>query len=144
MRCYDLEAMAQQETPVVAVINSTPDIVEMLRLAIQQAGFVVITALTHEVRDGHVNIEQFITQHQPRVIVYDIAPPYDANWQLFQHLAGMPALQGRQFVLTSTNARHVERIAAPQQHVYEVVGKPIDLDEVVKAVKEATRARPSR
>ena len=130
--------------PVVAVINSTPDIVDMLRIAIEQAGFVVVTALTFEVREGSVDIERFIAQHQPRVIVYDIAPPYEPNWKLFQHTAAMPVMRGRQFVLTSTNVRHVEKIAGPQHHVYEIIGKPVDLDQIVQAVKEASRARPTR
>ena len=133
-----------EKPPAVAVINSTVDIVDILRRAVEQAGFVAVTALTHEVRDGEVDIERFISQHDPRVIVYDIAPPYDANWHLFQHLASMPVMQGRQFVITSTNARQLERIAAPQQHVYEIVGKSDDLGSIVQAVKEAMRVRPSR
>jgi DNA-binding response OmpR family regulator len=129
---------------VVAVINSTPDIVDMLRIAIEKAGFVVVTGLTFEIREGHVDLEHFIEQHQPTVIVYDIAPPYDANWQLFQHVAAMPVMKGRQFVLTSTNRAHVERIATPRQEIHEIVGKPFDLGEIVTAVKEASRVRPSR
>lgn len=134
-----------QSTPtVVAVINSTTDIVDMLRIWIGQAGFVVVSALTPEIREGIVDVERFIQQHDPRVVVYDIAPPYDANWQLFQHVAAMPAFRGRQFVLTTTNARHVEKIAGPQEHVYEIVGRPQDLERIVGAVKEASKIRPSR
>jgi hypothetical protein len=47
-------------------------------------------------------------------------------------------------VLTSTNAKHVERLAGPQHHIYEIVGKPFDLGQLVQAVKEATRSRPTR
>jgi DNA-binding NtrC family response regulator len=133
-----------EKPPAVAVINSTTDIVDILRRALEQAGFVVITAMTPDVRDGEVDIERFVSQHDPRVIVYDVAPPYDANWALFQHLASMPIMQGRQFVITSTNARQLERIAAPQQHVYEIVGKSDDIGGIVQAVKEAVRARPTR
>jgi DNA-binding NtrC family response regulator len=134
----------QEPLPVVAVINSTPDVVDLLRMAIQPAGFVVVTAMTFELRDGHVDIERFIKQHEPSVVVYDIAPPYQENWQLFQHVAAMPMMNGRQFVLTSVNAHQLERIAGPQQHVYEIVGKPYDLGAIVQAVKEAARVRPSR
>ena len=130
--------------PVVAVINSTPDIVDMLRIAIEQAGFVVVTALTFEIREGEIDLDRFISQHDPRVIVYDISPPYEPNWNLFQHHAAMPVMKGRQFVITSTNVRHVEAIAGPQHHVYEIIGKPYDLGNVVQAVKEATRARQTR
>ena len=137
--------MSAEEQVVVAVINSTPDIVDMLRLVIEQAGFVVVTGLTFEIRDGNIDLDHFIAQHQPRVIVYDIAPPYESNWHLFEHIAAMPIMRGRQFVLTSTNAAHVQRVvgAAPQ-HIYEVIGKPYDLGQVVQAVKEASRARATR
>lgn len=130
--------------PVVAVINSTPDIVDMLRLALEYAGFVVVTALTFEVREGEVNLDEFIGRHEPRVIVYDIAPPYEANWRLFEHIAAMPIMQGRQFVVTSTNANHVSALAGRAHQIYEVVGKPYDLDQIVRAAKEASRARPTR
>jgi DNA-binding NtrC family response regulator len=130
--------------PAVAVINSTSDIVDMLRRALEQAGFAVVTAMTPDVRDGEVDVERFVSQHDPRVIVYDVAPPYDANWTLFQHIASMAVMDGRQFVITSTNARQLERIAAPQQHVYEIVGKSDDVGRIVQAVKEAYRARPTR
>lgn len=130
--------------PVVAVINSTPDVVDMLRIAIEHAGFVVVSALTFEVREGEVDLERFIGQHEPCVIVYDVGPPYEANWRLFEHVAAMPIMRGRQFVLTSTNVKHVTGLAGRDRQIYEVVGKPFDLDEIVRAVKEASRARPTR
>lgn len=116
----------------------------MLRIALEQAGFVVITALTPEVRDGHVDFDLFVRQHRPRVIVYDIAPPYDVNFRLFEHLAAMEAARNCQFVLTSTNVKHVEALGGLHHRVYEIVGKPYDLGEIVTAVREASRARPSR
>ena len=132
-----------EPAPTVAVINSTPDIVDMLRVAIEQAGFVVVTTLTFELRDAKTDLDRFIAQHDPRVIVYDIAPPYEANWKLFEHVASMPVMRGRQFVLTTTNKKHIEQFAGARE-VYEVIGKPYDLGEIVRAVKEATRARPTR
>jgi len=129
--------------PVAAVINSTPDIVDMLRIALEYAGFVVVSALTFEIRDGEANLEELIRQHEPGVIVYDVAPPYEANWRLFEHISAMPIMRGRQFVVTSTNAKHVSALAGREHHIYEVVGKPYDLDEIVRAVKEASRARPT-
>src|SRR5436190_20888772 len=130
--------------PVVAVINSTEDVVDMLRISLEHAGLTAVSALTPEIRQGHVDVERFITQHDPRVIIYDIAPPYDANWNLFQHMAAMQVMYGRQFIITSTNARQVEGFAGPQQHVYEIVGKPFDLDQIVQATREALKIRPSR
>jgi DNA-binding NtrC family response regulator len=137
--------VAMREGPeVVAIINTSRDIVDMLRITLQYAGVVVVSALTNEIRDGEVNLEAFIRQHEPKVIVYDVAPPYEANWLLFQHMRQMPVMAGRYFVLTSTNKRHLEALAGPDMHIYEIVGKPVDLDAIVQAVREALKARPTR
>jgi hypothetical protein len=48
------------------------------------------------------------------------------------------------FVLTSTNVAHVEALVGDDERVYEVVGKPHDLDAIVRATKEAARTRPTR
>ena len=127
---------------VAAVINSSPDVVDLLRRALEPAGIVAVSAMTHEIREGKVDIETFVRQHDPRVIVYDIAPPYDGNWLLFQHVSHLPVMRGRQFVLTSANARQVQNLAGNTQAVYEIVGKPLDLDQIVRAVKEAGKSRP--
>src|SRR5436190_23832980 len=128
--------------PVAAVINTSPDIVDMLRVAFENAGIVVVSTLTHLVRDGEIDLERFVEQHQPGVIVYDIAPPYEANCQLFEHIRRMPVMAGRQFVITSTNSRQVEKFVASSTPVYEVVGKPYDIDQIVAATREALQAKP--
>lgn len=134
------------ETPdVVAVINTSPDIVDMLRLTLEHAGIVVVSAMTWELREGIVDLERLIEQHKPKVMVYDVAPPYDSNWQFFRHVRSMPALANVQFVVTTTNERQVQEYAkADRQQVYEIVGKPFDLGAVVTAVREAFKARPTR
>jgi DNA-binding NtrC family response regulator len=133
------------EPPVVAAIfNTSPDIVDVMRRAFEPAGVVTVTAFTHQIRDGIIDADAFLKQHDPKVVVYDIAPPYEENWRLFKHISSMPAMEGRQVVLTSVNAKHVEELAGNHEKVYEVVGKPLDIDRIVRAVKEAARARPTR
>jgi CheY-like chemotaxis protein len=136
--------MSRPGPTVAAVLNTSPDMVDLLRSALEQAGIIVVSALSHQIRQGAIDIETFVRQHDPDVIVYDIAPPYEANWRLFQHLCGMPELRKRKFVLTSTNTAHVEKLASTDERIYEVVGKPIDLDAIVRAVKESARSRPTR
>ena len=129
---------------VVAVINSSPDTVELLRHVLQRAGFVVVSGYTFDVRDGRLDLSAFVRQHQPKVVVYDVAPPYDENWRLFQHMRSLEAVQDMRFVITSTNPKHLEHLAARDDRIYEIVGRPLDLDLIVSAVREAARARPTR
>jgi DNA-binding response OmpR family regulator len=140
-----MEQRIAEPPNVVAVINTSPDVVDMLRLTLEHAGIVAVSAMTFEIREGAVDLERFVAQHRPRVIVYDVAPPYENNWQLFQHIRAMPVMKDVQFVLTSTNARQVEQYAKGNSlRIYEIVGKPFDLGEVVAAVREALKARPTR
>jgi DNA-binding response OmpR family regulator len=130
--------------PVVAIINTTPDVVDMLRLAFETEGFVVVSTFTHAIRDGSADVEAFGRQHQPDVILYDIAPPYKNNWQLFLHVSQLPAFQGRSFVLTSTNPARVQALAGDEQFVWEVVETPYELKELIAKVRGLidSRAQP--
>lgn len=136
--------MTEPTPVVVAVFNSSEDTTDMLRQVLEHAGFVVVTAFTNEVRDGAVDLENLMRQHQPSVIVYDVALPYDANWRLFQHIKSSPACRDVQFIITSTNAAHVRNVAGQDQQVLEIVGKPYDLGQLVRAVGEAAGRRGPR
>ena len=130
--------------PVVGVFNTSEDTTDLLRVVLEQAGYVVVTAFTNALRDGKIDLEALMRQHRPRVIVYDIAIPYEQNWRLFEHIRDSPACQGVRFVLTTTNVAQVQKVAGPDQRLHEIVGKPYDLDEIVRAVKEAVHERPTK
>ena len=129
--------------PVVAILNSNDDLVELLRNLLEQAGFVTATGHIDEIRRGRLDLVNFVRQHDPRVIVYDLVPPYDRSWNYLYHLRDSEPLRGRRFVLTSVNADRAREVVGNAEMVYEVVGKPFDLDAVVRAIKEASKARPT-
>jgi hypothetical protein len=103
---------------------------------LEQAGFVVIGLYTYEARDGRINIENIFNQHEPDVVIYDIAPPYDKNWREFRHMCSMPALAKRKFVLTTTNMQRVREAVDNPPEMFEIVGKPYDLGVIVEQVKK--------
>jgi CheY-like chemotaxis protein len=129
--------MSERPAPLAAIFNTSPDTVEMLRTALSMAGIVSVGAYTHQLRDGAVDLTTFMEQHNPDVVVYDIAPPYDLNYQLFLHFRSTPALRSCPVVMTTTNARYVQQLVGPDHRVYEVLGKPFDLDAIVQAVLQA-------
>lgn len=126
------------QPPVVGVFNTSPDTVEMLRIILERAGYVVVAAYTYDLRDSRVDLEALMRQHRPRVIVYDVAPPYYKNWRLLEHFRAMPILDGVAFVITTTNVKQVREIASPEETLHEIVGKPYDLDKIVDAVNKAS------
>jgi DNA-binding response OmpR family regulator len=123
------------QPPVVAVFNTSEDTTDLLRYVLEHAGLVVVTAFTNRLRDGLLDYAAFMREHRPQVIVYDVAIPYEPNWRLFEHFRASPASEGVQFVVTTTNVAQLRRIAGGEPELHEIIGKPYDLDEVVRAVK---------
>jgi DNA-binding NarL/FixJ family response regulator len=128
--------------PVVAVVNTNPDLVELLKARIEAAGFVVLILHIADIRAG-LDLGAVLTQHEPKVIVYDIVSPFERNWRFFEHLRET-LLRGRRFVLTTPNARALQRLVGRDDAIYEVLDDGTDVDAIVQAVREASRARPTQ
>ena len=129
---------------VVAVVNTNPELVRVLRVSLERAGFVTFAVHIEDIKTGEANVKSLLDEHNPRVVVYDLAPPYDVHWRFLDHLRKSTDFKDRRFVLTSVNVRAAQRIVDMEETVYEVVGQDADILEVVRAVKEASRARPTR
>ena len=125
--------------PVVAVVNTNPDLVELLKVHIEKAGFVVLVIHIHDIRQG-LDVGAVLAQHDPQVIVYDVVFPYERNWRFLQHLRET-TFSGRRFVLTTPNEAGVRKLVGRDERVYEVLDDRADTDTIVQAVREAARAR---
>ena len=124
----------------VALFNDNPEAVVRIGKLLVSAGFDVVSALIPEVRDGRCDANGIMQRHDPAVVVYDIGPPYEENWEIFQ-VCRATSMRDRRFVITSANPARVERLAGRDERIFEIVDQPFDLDNIVHAVKEAARAR---
>jgi hypothetical protein len=117
----------------------------MLRLALERAGIVVVSAYTHQIREGRINVDAFIAQHDPAGDSVRHRAALRRQLGAVQHLSQRVVMEGRNFVLTSTNVQHVTSLAGRDRRIYEIVGRCFDLDEIVQATREAVaRARDFR
>jgi DNA-binding NtrC family response regulator len=130
--------------PVVAVLNTNDDMVDMLRIAFERAGLLVVSAHVDDIRRGRSTLLDFIRERQPHVVVYDVAPPSEQSWRSLEHLRSAPDMSGRRFVITSVNAKMAKELVGTSESVFDIVGKPYDVDELTEVVRQAARARPTR
>jgi CheY-like chemotaxis protein len=89
-----------------------------------------------EMPQAHVEVEQFINQHKPDVVVYDVPMPYGSSWDLLDVIRAMPSLQSQRFVITTRNKRKLEQVVG-RTSVVEIAGQPEDLRRLLKAVEAA-------
>jgi CheY-like chemotaxis protein len=129
-------------TPVVAVVNTNPDLVELLKARIEAAGFVVLVMHVADIRAG-LDVGAVLAQHDPAVVVYDVVMPYERNWRFLAHLRET-SFKERRFVITTPNEAGIRKLVGKDDKVYEVLDDLSDIDAIVQAVREAARARPTR
>jgi DNA-binding response OmpR family regulator len=114
----------------VLIVNSNQDVVDMLRLTFERAGWNVATAHVHEAKEGTVDLVKLAHDHDASVVVFDVAPPYEENWELFATIRMAPGMEDRAFILTTTNERALQQVCGDCEAI-EIMGKPYDLAEVL-------------
>ena len=120
----------------VAIFNGNEDTVEALRIMFERHGFETVSADVDEIKRGAVDFVDFVKTHDPRAVVYDIAPPYDHNWTFLKLVRTTEVMQGRPVIVTTTHKGNLERLVGPTQAI-EIIGKPYDLEQVVGAALAA-------
>jgi DNA-binding NtrC family response regulator len=128
----------------VAVFNSSDDTVEMLKVLLTNRGYRALSGHADEVKSGELDFVAFLKTHQPSAIIWDIAPPYDRNWNFLQLVRELRPLERCALVLTTTHKQHLDALAKQDTGAFEIIGKPYDLDVIVNAVVEGLKQRDRR
>lgn len=125
--------------PRLAIINTSEDLIEVLTTFFEDEGYEVVSAIVRSFRTHERNFEEFIKAHDPQILLWDIALPYEENWGYFQKIKELPIMRGRHFVLTTTNEKRVREVAGVDEEITEIVGKPFDLYQLAGVVAHARK-----
>src|SRR6266508_912862 len=112
-----------KRAPVVAVLNSSSDVVEMLREVLDAEGFHAVTAHVPAIKRGQADLLSFFAEPDPREVIYDIAPPDKENWTFFRLIVDTESDKQRPFLGTTTNKRAMDEQVGPTP-TFELIGKP--------------------
>jgi DNA-binding response OmpR family regulator len=126
---------------VVALFNASDDTVDMVQKLLTDAGDAQSLIWCHfaDLKKGIVDFDRFVDKHNPEVVIFDISPPYDENWQFFKTMRDSNTMRGRGSILTTTNKVRLDEVLGSNSHAVEVVGKPRDLHEIAAAIKAETK-----
>lgn len=94
------------------------------------------TQMVAELAHAHVEVEQFISEHKPDVVVYDVPMPYGSSWDLLDVIRSMPSLRSLPFVITTRNKRKLEEVVGHTSAI-EIAGQPEDMRRLLRAVEAA-------
>lgn len=123
----------------IGILNSTEDVIEILRTFLGDEGYATIAAYIPDFKRGREDLIAWLERLDPTVILYDIPPPYEENWMFYATMRELPAAQKHRFVITTTNKVVLERFVGPVAAV-EFIGKPFDLAEILQRIEVALAA----
>ena len=125
--------MVQSSPPLIACLNSSQDLVELLGDVLEYGGFRTASlATTH--REGAQPAIDFLRRVRPQACVYAVSVPYRESWAVYQEV--QQAIAGCAWVLTTTNKRALTDLVG-QTAAFEIMGKPYDIDQLVAVVRHA-------
>ena len=122
----------------VALFNASDDTVEMVLRMLSASGICGLAGCHFaDLKKGNIDFVQFLARHDPQVVIFDISPPYAENWQFFNAIRGVKAMEGRGLVLTTTNKNRLDEVVGADSAAIEIVGKPYDLQQITAAITAA-------
>jgi DNA-binding NtrC family response regulator len=119
----------------VAVINTSEDTLRVVQQWLELEGLTTVGGYVTDFRQGRASLRAFLTEHDPQVIIWDLAIPYAENWAYWLQVRDLPEMDSRRFVITTTNERAISELVGTIP-VYEIVGKPFDLDRLAAVVRQ--------
>lgn len=102
-------------------MHGPSDTLADLHITLERAGFVVVGILNADVYDGTLDLEALVDRYGVRVIVWDLAPPFETSWNVFQACRRLPRLQRCRFVI-ATGARSLTKITQSAESMAAVFG----------------------
>ncbi|QEG21431.1 response regulator transcription factor [Mariniblastus fucicola] len=124
------------ELQKVLVVEDSPTTRRQITDILEGAGYEVISA-----EDGEAALE-LVREHHPELVVLDIVLPKKNGYQVCRNIKADPELAIKVMMLTAKD-QEKDRIWGQRQGADVYLSKPVDADELVKAVNDMV-STPSR
>ena len=126
----------------LAVFNASEDTVAFVSLFFEGKGFHVVSQSWPAYDPLRADVaDAFVSKHGADVVIFDVSLPYEENWQHFEAFKKLLDRRKVPVILTTTNKRALSEMIGTTDAV-EIVGKPLDLDQLASAVRNAIERRP--
>jgi CheY-like chemotaxis protein len=121
------------QAPHILVANHAPEILELMRELLSEAGYRVSTVP----RDGQ-NLDSIVAMEPSLIIIDYMWPSSDNEWTLLNLLRIDRRTREIPVILCTSAVRHVQEMSHHLQRVgVRVVFKPFNIDDLLKQVAEA-------
>jgi CheY-like chemotaxis protein len=112
--------------PVVALIQSNPDVAHEISAALENQGFLVATYVPGDFLLRHKReLIEFLRFNHAEALIYDIATPYFENWEAFEEIRSESGLQDQPYLLTTIDKNLLQNVTSVAPY-FEIRGSQFD------------------
>jgi DNA-binding response OmpR family regulator len=129
--------VSEQTKKKILVVEDEPDIRELVRYNLEQAGFRVV-----EADDGEDALLK-VRDEQPALVILDLMLPQGDGLEICRILRGAPATAALPIVMLTAKAAEVDRVLGLEFGADDYVTKPFSIRELLARVKAFLRRRPA-
>jgi two-component system phosphate regulon response regulator PhoB/two-component system alkaline phosphatase synthesis response regulator PhoP len=123
---------------LIAVVDDEPDIVELVSLHLQKAGFAVEEFLNAE------GFLKFIDTHTPDLIVLDLMLPDMDGFEICKYLKKKEEFVSIPIIMLTARTEEIDRVLGLELGADDYVTKPFSVKELVARVKAVLRRQEQK
>ncbi|HXU87467.1 MAG TPA: hypothetical protein VFQ62_01310 [Methylomirabilota bacterium] len=112
----------------------------LVRLALREAGLAASGAYVMEVQSGTLDLQAFVRESRPDVVIYDIVPSAVRGGRQLDELQRVCQRFGVPCVLSVADVRDLQRL--PLHWAACILVRPYDAEMARAAIREAMQAGP--
>jgi len=131
--------MAEEKTkPVVLVADDDPEILSLLSIRLNRAGYHVVEAV-----DGEQTLAR-VREHYPDVVVLDVMMPGKNGWEVAKELRHDARFKEIGIVMLTAIGEKINEMTSPLYGADAYVDKPFEFSDLEAKIKDvlAQRKRP--
>jgi len=127
----------------IAIFNDSDVVLTTLRVWFETHGHTARTASVRDLQQPHEDVRQVIDAINADVVVYDVALPFAASWDLLDVIRMGAGLDKIPFIVTTTNRAALDSAVHEDTRAFEVTGTPENLADLLALVRDAAAHRAS-
>src|SRR4051812_30629424 len=89
--------------PVVGLFNASEETFKMVERMLVATSIQCLVCHFADLQKGQLDFTNYLATHNPAVVIFNISPPYDENWEFFRTMRDSRLMEGCAVVLMTSN-----------------------------------------
>jgi DNA-binding response OmpR family regulator len=129
--------MADARKPVVLIADDDPEILSLLSIRLNRAGYEVV-----EAADGEETLTK-LRERYPDLVVLDVMMPGKNGWEVAKEIRKDPRFEHVGIIMLTAIGEKINEMTSPLYGADAYIDKPFEFAELESNIRQVLAKRPS-